>query len=739
MKKLLATLMLIAGIVSSWAQPSKPLDLSVTLLELNNYQLVSQKGAANGYVPLDSNSLVPPSFIFPGFASAPNGAIWSKSGATFGVISNLSIQPSGITAASIAKLGQLTIPGIGTPIFGVGIELSTIPLTLYGGNNRVYVASGQTIGAADVTFNNFTWSINSLGNFDLNSGAIKGGLSMSNSSISNVSSVSSPSGLSINFTNNRIVSLISGKDIIFSGNNIGVQVPDIDTNALANPSTVDVAKTYALNKKTADLFYPQRNGANTWTFTQTFSNGIVVTPAIPISSGGTGATNASQARQNLGIVVGSTNGLQAWSPILANLSTNTPVNNNFMIGSGVGASAAWVSRTPSQVRAILGIQSGVDTQPYSDTLQYIVNTVTNNTFNQRYIFVGDQITRTLIARPANLARADLGLEINATNGVLGFSSYLRDIAILGVPQLNEFIVGTGSTWTKRSATQVRDIISAQPANVTLSNISDSSYVGDDNISLVGNITNGTWNASTISVSRGGTGATDASGARSNLGSTTIGDALFTAQNQVAARQALGLQVYNNTFTNSVNTVEIGSTISSVTLGWVISPTNATYQLRNITRLNQTNNITNNQSTLLLTNLGLTADATWTLTVGDGLGITNNTTTSVLFQNYMIWGRSTNTSLNNTNLQALHNSGGGAGRAFTTSRSRTISMSGTGQYFYIAYPQGFGAASFTVGGLPNSAWTPFTNSYTNASGYVTNYLIYRTDTLQFGSNVGITIQ
>ena len=67
------------------------------------------------------------------------------------------------------------------------------------------------------------------------------------------------------------------------------------------------------------------------------------------------------------------------------------------------------------------------------------------------------------------------------------------------------------------------------------------------------------------------------------------------------------------------------------------------------------------------------------------------------------------------------------------------MSGTGQYFYIAYPQGFGAASFTVGGLPNSAWTPFTNSYTNASGYITNYLIYRTDTLQFGSNVGITIQ
>jgi hypothetical protein len=682
---------------------------------------------------------VPPSFIFPGFVNAPNGTIWSKSGTSFGAISNLSIQPSGITAASITKLGQLTVPGIVTPVFGVGVELSTIPLTLYGGNGRVYVASGQTIGAADVGFNNFTWSINSLGNFDFNRGAIKGGLSMSNSSISNVSSISSPSGLSINFTNNRIVSLVSGKDIIFSGNNIGVQVPDVDTNALANPSTVDIANSYALNKKTADIFYPQKSGANTWVFTQTFSNGIVVTPAIPITSGGTGATNASQARQNLGIVVGTTNGLQAWSPILASLSSNTPINNNFMVGSGVGASAAWTSRTPSQVRTILGIQAGVDTQPYSDTLQYIVNTTTNNTFNQRYLFVGDPVTKTLIARPANLARADLGLEINATNGVLAFNSYLRDIANLGIPQINEFIVGSGSTWTKRSAVQVRDIISAQPANIILSNVSDSSYIGDDNIALLGNVTNGTWNGSTIALSRGGTGATNATQARSNLGSTTIGDALFTAQNQIAARQALGLQTYNNTFTNSVNTVEIGSTVNSVTLGWTLSPTNATYASRNIVGLGQTTNITNNQSTLSLTNLGLSSDTTWTLTVGDGLGVTNTATTSIAFQNYMIWGRTTNVSLSNSALQALHTTGGGAGRAFATSRSRTISMSGTGQYFYIAYPQGFGAASFIVGGLLNSAWTTFTNSYTNSSGYVTNYLIYRTDTLQFGSNVGITIQ
>jgi hypothetical protein len=224
-----------------------------------------------------------------------------------------------------------------------------------------------------------------------------------------------------------------------------------------------------------------------------------------------------------------------------------------------------------------------------------------------------------------------------------------------------------------------------------------------------------------------------------LGVIVIGNAIFTATNQIAARQALGLQTYANTLTNSVGTVEIGSTVNDVTVGWTISPTNATYALRQLVRGTNTNTITNNSSTLAFTSLGLTNDTTWTLTVGDGQGVTNTATTSVLFQNYMTWGRSASTNLNNASLQSLHTSGGGANRAFATSRSRSITLDGGGQYLYIAYPQGFGAASFTVGGLPNSAWTVFTNSYTNASGYATNYLIYRTDTIQNGTGINIVVQ
>jgi len=231
----------------------------------------------------------------------------------------------------------------------------------------------------------------------------------------------------------------------------------------------------------------------------------------------------------------------------------------------------------------------------------------------------------------------------------------------------------------------------------------------------------------------------AAAVRTNLGFSTNLNTLWIATNTIAARQALGLQSYTNSLTNSVNDVEIGSTVNSITIGWTISPTNATYAVRQLVGAGQTNTITNNSSTLALTSLGLTNATIWTLTVGDGAGVTNTATTSVNFYNYMTWGRSTNTSLDNSQIQSLHTTGGGANRALSTSRSRSITMDGGGQYLYIAYPQGFGAASFVVGGLPNSAFTAFTNSYTNANGYVTNYLIYRTDTIQNGTGINIVVQ
>ena len=58
-----------------------------------------------------------------------------------------------------------------------------------------------------------------------------------------------------------------------------------------------------------------------------------------------------------------------------------------------------------------------------------------------------------------------------------------------------------------------------------------SWSGTSNITKVGTITSGTWNGSTISISKGGTGATTASAARTNLGLGTA--ATYTATNSAS--------------------------------------------------------------------------------------------------------------------------------------------------------------------------------------------------------------
>lgn len=73
----------------------------------------------------------------------------------------------------------------------------------------------------------------------------------------------------------------------------------------------------------------------------------------------------------------------------------------------------------------------------------------------------------------------------------------------------------------------------QAYSAVLAAVSASTYLGDDSITTLGTITTGTWNGSTIAVANGGTGATTASDARTNLASTTSG----TTSTPVLARIA----------------------------------------------------------------------------------------------------------------------------------------------------------------------------------------------------------
>ena len=192
------------------------------------------------------------------------------------------------------------------------------------------------------------------------------------------------------------------------------------------------------------------------------------------------------------------------------------------------------------------------------------------------------------------------------------------------------------------------------------------------------------------------------------------------------------------FGNTVGNVQIGSTVTTVPLSWSISPTNTPVVFQSLTPIGTIS------TALRATNITgtFTNDTNWTLVVSDGTGLPGATvtnSTSIAFRHYLSWGIASTTTLDNSQIQNLHtNTAAGAGREFRTGKGKSVSISGNGQYIYFAYPASFGAASFIVNNAPNTAWISNTVTYTNSSGNASQFLIYRSTDVQFGTSIPITI-
>lgn len=144
---------------------------------------------------------------------------------------------------------------------------------------------------------------------------------------------------------------------------------------------------------------------------------------------------------------------------------------------------------------------------------------------------------------------------------------------------SQIIAGTGLTKTGNQL----DVVGTANRIVANSDSIDiaSTYVGQESINTLGTVTTGTWNADTIAVADGGTGATTAAGARENLGAVTK----YAVNNPAltATSGSVSWVVTHNLGTEDVTVqlkdisskqlvevdVEITST-NTVTLSWVSS-------------------------------------------------------------------------------------------------------------------------------------------------------------------------
>lgn len=190
------------------------------------------------------------------------------------------------------------------------------------------------------------------------------------------------------------------------------------------------------------------------------------------------------------------------------------------------------------------------------------------------------------------------------------------------------------------------------------------------------------------------------------------------------RAALGLLLPTDipiisSFANNQGTLEMGQTVNSTVLTWTLAGSAVTSQ-----SINQGVGAVPVGTLTATDSASYTASRTYVLTVGNG---TTNVSASsaVTFMQKAYWGASSVSGLSDAQVIALSS-------AFASGRSETQTITASAQYIYFAYPASFGAASFVVNGLPNTAWNLTTRSFVNASGYTSSYDIYQSQNLLSGT-------
>ncbi len=292
-------------------------------------------------------------------------------------------------------------------------------------------------------------------------------------------------------------SIATKNTIILNGNDVSGALPVGKINGLGKLATqnnvslvTDVTGSLAVNKVSGLGKLATQNIITL--------NSSDVTGILPVSNGGTGATNL------MGYIRG--NGANAFTA--GTLIPTSDINGVFGVAKGgTGATTAVGARTNLGLGAIA-------------TKDVIV-------------LSGNDITGQLPLSKINLQTLGAGGYVKASQlqGNLSVLSSIPTKDISGV--IGIAAGGTGAT----DAAQAR-------INLGLNQVENtplSTWQGSGNINTVGTITVGTWNATTISVNKGGTGATTATGARANLGLGSIStkNAIVLSGNDVTGTLPVG--------------------------------------------------------------------------------------------------------------------------------------------------------------------------------------------------------
>lgn len=168
----------------------------------------------------------------------------------------------------------------------------------------------------------------------------------------------------------------------------------------------------------------------------------------------------------------------------------------------------------------------------------------------------------------------------------------------------------------------------------------------------------------------------------------------------------------NSFTNSVGTVEIGTTVNKVTLNWSLSKTPKTITLNG-------KSLDISDTTWTIDDLGLTTSVVFTLAVTDERDTKATKDSHITFLNGVYYGAA--------EVQSNYDSEFILGLTKTLRSNKLPSFTanaGSTQHIYYTLPSSYGACTFSVGGFTGGFELVDTISFTNASGYSESYRIYK---------------
>ncbi len=196
-----------------------------------------------------------------------------------------------------------------------------------------------------------------------------------------------------------------------------------------------------------------------------------------------------------------------------------------------------------------------------------------------------------------------------------------------------------------------------------------------------------------------------------------GDAIAEINSKLA--DIMYEEIVVSSFTNNIGNVEIGSTVTNVTLNWKTNKTPTMLTLDGAS-------IDTASTSTSYSNLSIKSDKTWTLAATDERDAVSTKTTTIKFYNGIYYGViDSGTTITNETIIGLT-------KKLQSTKSVTFTVTANaGQYIIYALPSDYDTPLFNVGGFDGGFSLNSTFNFTNASGHTESYCVWISDNAGLG--------